>query len=281
MFEQADDLLGIDLRKVCLEGPEETLVQTRYTQPALYVHSSIADRYLAENGLRPSCGGGHSLGEITALAAAGVISFEDGLRIVSVRSQSMQIDCDNNPGTMAAVIGLEMEKVLEICESIEGLVQPANYNSPSQIAVSGDLAAVDRFTEKAKAAGARKVIKLAVGGAYHSPLMESTQKRLAEICENIKFKQPLFPVVSNVTGRFYEPDRSPAEYLVEQIQAPVLWYPSMEFLYEQGVTTYIEVGPGNVLQGLIKRSLNGVRSGSFERPGQLDTIRELFKIRTE
>ncbi|MBD3167857.1 MAG: ACP S-malonyltransferase [candidate division Zixibacteria bacterium] len=277
MFDTAADILGFDLKKICLEGPADKLVQTMYTQPALFLHSVIADRFLAENGIRPHCGAGHSLGEISALTAAGVLSFEDGLKVVRMRSSAMQTDCDNNPGTMAAVIGLGINKIKEICESIDGIVQPANFNSSSQIAVSGEIEAVDEFMAKAKDAGAKRVVKLAVGGAYHSPLMQSTMKKLEELFEDISFSRAEFPVAANVTAGYYNEDKSPAEYLVKQIQSPVLWHPSMEFLASEGVNTFIEVGPGNVLQGLIKRSVKGVELGSFEKPGQLQAVRELIE----
>jgi len=208
MFQTANNILGFDLRKVCLEGPEETLTQTMYTQPAIFVHSCIADRFLKESGLNPDYAAGHSLGEISALTSAGVLSYEDGLKVVAVRSSSMQSDCDNNPGTMAAVVGLDIDKIKYICKSIDGIIQPANFNSPSQIAVSGEISAVDDFIVKAKEAGAKRVVKLAVGGAYHSPLMETTQKKLEEVFADIRFNSSLFPIVSLLSSSGKNNDES-------------------------------------------------------------------------
>lgn len=275
MFDNAASILGVDLKKVCLEGPAETLVKTMYTQPAIFVHSCIADRFLAENGIRPDFVAGHSLGEISALVCAGVLSFEDGLRIVAERSRAMQDDCDNNPGTMTAVLGLDIEAIKQLCDGIDGIVQPANFNSPGQIAVSGEMEAIQVFEQKAQEAGARRVVRLPVGGAYHSPLMASTPDRLANLLEGIRFSSPAFPVMANVTGKFYQSDLSPAKYLVEQIQSPVLWHPSVELLLTAGVSSFVEVGPGKVLQGLIKRTARNACLASLEKPEQLDSVRKM------
>ncbi|MBD3234965.1 MAG: ACP S-malonyltransferase [candidate division Zixibacteria bacterium] len=278
MFEAASEILGVDLKNVCLEGPEDVLVQTKFTQPALYVHSCIADRFLTERGIIPDCAAGHSLGEISALASAGSISYEDGLRIVAERSRAMQEDCDNNPGTMAAVMGLDIKQVEEICEGIDGIVQPANFNSPIQIVVSGEIEAIELFMERAKDAGAKRVVKLAVGGAYHSPLMDSTPQRLSDLLERMEFRPPKFPVIANVTGEAYEADHQFADYLVRQIQSPVLWSPSVDYMLSSGIDTFIEVGPGKVLQGLIKRSAKGAKLLSFEKPDDYEQIRQALQL---
>ncbi len=278
MFETASEVLGVDLKRVCLEGPEDVLVQTKYTQPALYVHSCIANRFLYEQGISPGCAAGHSLGEISALTSAGSISYEDGLRIVAERSRAMQEDCDNNPGAMAAVMGLDIRKVEEICDSIDGIVQPANFNSPIQIVVSGEREAVELFMQKAKEAGAKRTVKLAVGGAYHSPLMNSTPKRLSAMLERMEFNPPKFPVIANVTGEAYQADHQIADYLVRQIQSPVLWSPSVEYMLGLGIDTFVEVGPGQVLQGLIKRSAKGAKLLSFEKPDDFAFLREALQL---
>ncbi len=281
MFAAASSILGRDLKEICLKGPEEVLVQTDFTQPAIFVHSCIADRYLSEAGLRPDFAAGHSLGEISALVSSESISFEEGLRIVVERSRAMRDDCDNNPGTMAAVVGMDIDKINEICDSIDGIVQPANFNSPSQIVVSGEVRAVDEFIKKAKDYGAKRVVKIAVGGAYHSPLMSSTPKRLDKVLSEIDFKTLQFPIVANVTGEFYADGHPISDYLIRQIQSPVLWKQSIEYLSAQGVSTFIEVGPGNVLQGLIKRIIKGAKLASFEKPEKLKTIRELFSEKAD
>jgi len=280
MFDIAESILGIDLQKACLEGPEELLTKTIYAQPAMYVHSCIADRFLAENGIRPDCAAGHSIGEISALTGAGVVSFEDGLEIVAERSRSMQEDCDNNPGTMAAIIGLEIDAINAICDSTDGIVQAANFNSPNQIVVSGEIAAVETLMKKAKEAGAKRAVRLSVGGAFHSTLMNSTPERLAKLLEAMDFIYPEFPVASNVSGGFYEPNCQVSDYLVRQIQSPVLWSPSVEFMVKWGVNTFIEVGSGNVLQGLIKRTAPQANLASFEKPEQIDAVRELTLAKT-
>jgi [acyl-carrier-protein] S-malonyltransferase len=269
-FDQADDILQLDLKTTCFDGPKEKLVRTEYTQPAIFVHSVVVDAILKEAGITPQLAAGHSLGEYSALVCAGVFSFEEGLRAVKLRSQLMQECCDNNPGTMAAIVGLTLPQVQAVIADIAGVV-PANFNSPSQVAISGTKQAVEIACVRLKDANARRAIMLAVGGAYHSPLMQYAKEKMAEFIESLTFNRFDFPVVANATA---EPVDDPAKMkvlLCEQITSPVLWYPTIERMYAEGADEFYEIGPGKVLQGLLKSSLKG---GQYFSTG-LDKVEDL------
>ena len=252
LFDIANDIMGTDLKRICFEGPAEELKQTRYTQPAIFVHSVIAAELIDDD---ISAAAGHSLGEYSALVSAGALSFEDGMRLVKKRGELMQESGTRSPGTMAAVIGAEPALVEEACAEAAdtGIVQPANFNSPGQIVISGSIDGVDRAMALLKEKGIRIVKKLPVSGAFHSPLMQFAQDELGEVLEQTPISDARFPVYSNVTAA---PERSAAdirENLLRQVTSPVLWQKSMENMIADGVEQFIESGPGNVLQGLLKR----------------------------
>jgi [acyl-carrier-protein] S-malonyltransferase len=272
-FDRADDILGIDLKNVCFNGPEDRLLQTQYTQPAIFVHSVIVNDILKESGIRPQLAAGHSLGEYSALVSAGAISFEDGLKAVRLRSQLMQQCCDRYPGTMAAIVGLSLERVKEIINDIEGVV-PANYNSPDQVAISGTKEAVAIACEKLKAEGAKRAIMLAVGGAYHSPLMAEAREGMAVYINMMEFNNFDFPVIANVNA---EPIAEPyimKKLLIEQITSPVLWYPTIKKMISLNITDYYEIGPGKVLQGLLKRSMGdfGYKAFGCDKVSDIESL---------
>jgi [acyl-carrier-protein] S-malonyltransferase len=255
-FTMADDILKLDLKDTCFNGPEAKLVRTEYTQPAIFVHSIIVDALLKKAGITAQMAAGHSLGEYSALVSAGALTFEAGLQAVKLRSQLMQKCCDNNPGAMAAIIGLNLTQVKDAIADIEGVV-PANFNSPAQVAISGTGQAVAAACERLKTTGAKRAIMLAVGGAYHSPLMLEAKEKMTEFIDSLTFQKFNFPVVANVSA---EPVDDPAmmkHLLAEQITSPVLWYPTLEKIYAEGINEFYEVGPGKVLQGLLKNSLKG------------------------
>jgi [acyl-carrier-protein] S-malonyltransferase len=257
LFERAEEILGLNLREVCFNGPNELLVQTQYTQPAIFVHSSILDSIMRERGLSCDLLAGHSLGEYSTLVSSGALEFESALRAVKHRSQFMQEACDRNRGTMAAVVGMELEEVQRVLEGIDGVVTSANYNSPGQVAISGEVEAVGKAGELLAAAGAKRVIPLKVGGAYHSPLMRPARERMEKVLKDLEFRDFSTPVIANVSAEPVTEGETMRELLSAQITSPVLWYPSVKRMIEMGVTTFVEVGPGKVLQGLVKRSLPG------------------------
>jgi [acyl-carrier-protein] S-malonyltransferase len=232
------------------DGSAEELKQTKVTQPAVFLHSVVLAKVL---GVEPVAVAGHSLGEFSALVVAGALSFEDGLRLVATRAQAMQRACEVEQGTMAAVLRLSDETIESICESVEGVVVAANYNCPGQLVISGAVAAVNEACEKLKAAGARRALLLPVGGAFHSPLMEPARKELAEAIEKADFKTPICPIYQNVDA---QPHTSPEEIkanLIAQLTAPVRWTQIIERMTADGMTDYVELGPGSVLQGLISK----------------------------
>jgi len=255
IFDNANEILGFDLCSVCFEGPEEQLKQTRITQLAIFVHSVIVAELLAEKGIYPRMAAGHSLGEYSALVAAGAIGFEDGLQVVKKRGELMQHAGEQQPGTMAAIIGLPDEQVIDICAeaSSAGIVAAANFNSPQQVAISGSLEGVARAGELAKQYGAKKVIPLVVSGAFHSPLMESAQKELKAALEAITIQSASFPVYANVTAKPVSAAGEIRELLCKQLTHPVRWVATIENMIADGATDFFEVGPGNVLSGLVKR----------------------------
>ena len=252
LFKSANEILGFDITKILFEGSDEDLQQTSVTQPAIYIHSVIISKVLGEK-FRPDALAGHSLGEYSALTAAGTISFDSGLKLVSQRAEAMQKACDLEDGTMAAILGLEDEKVVEICDQIEGLVVAANFNCPGQLVISGSTDAIVSACGIMKSSGAKRALVLPVGGAFHSPLMEPARIELANAIENTDFVSPICPVFQNVVANAVTDPLAIKKNLVDQLTAPVRWTQSVEKMVALGVNHFIEVGPGKVLQGLIKK----------------------------
>ena len=252
LMDKANDILGFRITDIMFAGSDEELKATKVTQPAIFIHSVALA--LCTPGLdRPDMVGGHSLGEFSALVAAGAVSFEDGLKLVAVRANEMQKCCEKVPGTMAAIIGLPTEKVEEICGSIEGVVIPANYNCDGQIVISGETEAVLAACEACKQAGAKRALPLAVSGAFHSPLMEPARAELAKAIEATEVRAPRCPIYQNVTAL---PETDPVrikENLLKQLTSPVRWTQSVKNMLADGATEFTELGPGTVLQGLVKR----------------------------
>ena len=252
MFEKANEILGFRITDIMFSGTDEELKQTKVTQPAIFLHSVILAKTLG-NDFNPDMVAGHSLGEFSALVAAGALSFEDGLRLVAARAQAMQKACELKPSTMAAVLALPDEKVEEICNSIDGVVVCANYNCPGQIVISGEEAAIDAACAKLLEAGAKRALKLKVGGAFHSPCMEPARAELAEAISATEIHTPVCPVYQNVDAL---PHTDPAEIkalLVAQLTAPVRWTQTVKNMIENGATEFVELGPGKVLQGLVRK----------------------------
>lgn len=250
LFEKANEILGFRITDLMFEGTPEDLKQTKVTQPAIFLHSVILAKALGEE-FKPDMVAGHSLGEFSALVAAGALNFEDGLKLVSARAQAMQKACESNPSTMAAILALPDEVVEEACAGIEGVVVCANYNCPGQLVISGEVAAIDAACEKLLAAGAKRALKLPVGGGFHSPCMEPARAELAAAIEVTEFHTPVCPVYQNVDAR---PHTDPAEIkanLVAQLTAPVRWTQTVKNMISDGATEFVEVGPGKVLQGLV------------------------------
>ena len=255
MFKISEDILGFDLAKICFEGPISKLTQTNITQPALYVVSSIITHILKENNIKYDAVAGHSLGEYSALYSIGVFTFEDGLRLVKQRSESMQYAGKKNPGTMAAIIKLDKEKILEACKKASqfGLVKIANINSPQQIAISGEKDAVQSAMKYAKDLGAKIVVELEVSGAFHSPLMKHATEVLTKTINTVSFKKPKIPIYCNFDAQSCNSIPKLKENLIKQIENPVLWLDTINNMRNDGIGKFIEVGPGKVLRGLIKR----------------------------
>jgi [acyl-carrier-protein] S-malonyltransferase len=252
-FDGANKVLGFDLKEIMFNGSADEQKQTKVTQPAIFVHSvAIA---LTSDSFKPDMVAGHSLGEFSALVAAGALSFEDGLRLVSARAIAMQRACEINPSTMAAIIGLDDAKVEEICASItDEVVVAANYNCPGQLVISGSIKGIDIACEKMKAAGARRALPLQVGGAFHSPLMEPARKELADAIASTTFKAPICPIYQNVNALPAVEIATIKENLIAQLTSPVRWTQSVQNMVQIGkATTFIECGPGKVLQGLVKK----------------------------
>lgn len=250
MFDKANEILGFNITDVMFEGTADDLKQTKVTQPAVFLHSVVLAATMGDE-FNPDMVAGHSLGEFSALVAAGAMAFEDGLKLVAARARAMQKACEAKPSTMAAVLALPDEKVEEICDSVEGTVVAANYNCPGQIVISGEIEAVDAACAKALEAGAKRALRLPVGGAFHSPLMEPARQELAAAIEATEFSTPSVPVYQNVDAK---PHTDPAEIkanLVAQLTAPVRWTRSVQNMIADGATEFIEVGPGKVLRGLV------------------------------
>ena len=252
LFEQANSILGFRITDIMFEGEKEELTQTKVTQPAIFLHSVILAKVLGED-FNADMVAGHSLGEFSALVAADYMTFEDGLKLVYKRAMAMQKACEQNPSTMAAILGLEDSLVEEICNKIDGVVVPANYNCPGQLVISGSVEAIDEACEKLTEAGARRALKLPVGGAFHSPLMESAQVELANAIEETPFKEGNCPVYQNVTAKAESDPNTIKSNLIKQLTASVKWTQTMQQMQSDGLSKVIEVGPGKVLQGLFKK----------------------------
>jgi [acyl-carrier-protein] S-malonyltransferase len=253
MFDQANEILGFNITEEMFNGTDEGLKQTRITQPAVFLHSVIAAKCLGDS-FQPDMVAGHSLGEFSALVANGVLSFEDGLKLVYKRAMAMQAACELKPSTMAAVLGLEDEKVETICEGIEnGVVVAANYNCPGQLVISGDVDAINNACEQLKAAGAKRALVLQVGGAFHSPLMKPAEDELAKAIEQTQFNTPICPVYQNVSAEAVSDPNLIKANLLKQLTAPVKWTQCVQAMVKDGATQFTELGPGKVLQGLVKK----------------------------
>lgn len=252
LFHKANDILGFNIQQIMFEGTDEELKQTKVTQPAIFLHSTILAACLGDS-FKPDMVAGHSLGEISALVANKTLSFEDGLRLVSKRALAMQAACEAVPSTMAAILGLEDAIVEEICASIDGVVVAANYNCPGQLVISGAIPAVEEACAKLTEAGAKRAMLLQVGGAFHSPLMEPAREELAAAIENTTFNVPVCPVYQNTTASAITNPDDIKKNLIEQLTAPVKWTQIMQQMIADGASEVIEVGPGKVLQGLFKK----------------------------
>ncbi|MCQ0110416.1 ACP S-malonyltransferase [Zhouia amylolytica] len=252
LFDKANDILGFSITDIMFEGTAEDLKQTKVTQPAIFLHSVILSKVLGET-FKPDMVAGHSLGEFSALVANGTLSFEDALKLVSQRALAMQKACELSPSTMAAVLGLADEVVEEVCASVDGIVVPANYNCPGQLVISGEVEAINIACEKMKEAGAKRALVLPVGGAFHSPLMEPAREELAAAIEATSFKQPDCPIYQNVTTTAVTDPNQIKENLIAQLTAPVKWTQSVQNMIADGASLFTEVGPGKVLQGLVKK----------------------------
>ncbi|MCE5346423.1 MAG: ACP S-malonyltransferase [Bacteroidales bacterium] len=252
MFERANSILGFSITDMMFAGTDENLKQTKVTQPSIFLHSTILSAVLG-NSFKPDMVAGHSLGEFSALVANKALSFEDGLVLVSKRAMAMQKACEKTPSTMAAIIGLDDKIVEEVCASINEIVVPANYNSPGQIVISGSNEGIDKAIEQLKEKGAKRALKLSVSGAFHSPLMESARLELEEAIKTTTFRKPICPVYQNVSARPSVEPETIKSNLVLQLTSPVLWTQSIINMISDGVTSFTEVGPGCVLQGLIKK----------------------------
>lgn len=252
LFEAANGILGFAITEEMFAGTDEGLKQTKVTQPAIFLHSAILSKVLGKD-FAPQMVAGHSLGEFSALVANGTLTFEDGLQLVAKRAAAMQKACELQPGTMAAVLGLEDSKVEELCALVEGIVTPANYNCPGQLVISGELKAVEAACEKMKEAGAKRALILPVGGAFHSILMKPAEEELAAAIEQTHFSKPLCPVYQNVTTTAVTCEADIKKNLINQLTAPVKWTQSVQQMIADGASAFIEVGPGKVLQGLVKK----------------------------
>ncbi|MBR8536462.1 ACP S-malonyltransferase [Carboxylicivirga sediminis] len=262
LFEKANEILGFRITDLMFEGTDEDLKQTKVTQPAIFLHSVILAKTLGD-AFTPEMTAGHSLGEFSALVAAGAMNFEDGLKLVSQRAQAMQKACEIEPSTMAAIVGLEDAIVEEVCESIEDIVVAANYNCPGQLVISGSIAGVDKACELLTEKGAKRALKLPVGGAFHSPLMEPARTELAAAIEATEFNTPVCPIYQNVNAQAVTDPATIKENLVAQLTAPVRWTQTVQNMITDGVSSFTEVGPGKVLQGLVKKVDRKMETNGF------------------
>ena len=259
MCQAADRLLGFSLTDVMFNGTADDLKQTKVTQPAVFLHSVVAQRLMTIE--KPGMVAGHSLGEFSALVACGALRFEDALLLVSARAQAMQAACEANPGTMAAVLGLPDDKVVELCQATDGVVVAANFNCLGQIVISGEIASVDAACERMKEAGARRALRLPVGGAFHSPLMQPAAEDLAKAINKTEFRKPFCPIYQNVSAKTEVEPEIIRENLLKQLTAPVRWTQSVQNMISDGATEFYEFGPGDVLKGLIRKINPDVQVG--------------------
>lgn len=262
LLEKANDILGFRITDIMFEGTPDDLKATRVTQPAIFLHSVVLAK--CYEGFRPDMVAGHSLGEFSALAAAEAISFEDALRLVYIRATQMQLCCEKVPGTMAAIVGLPDEKVEEICSLCEGIVIPANYNCGGQVVISGEKTAVEQACEKAKAEGAKRALPLAVSGAFHSPLMEPARVELGKAIEETRIVEPICPIYQNVSAQAVTDPQTIKKNLLAQLTSPVRWTQSVRNMLADGADYFMEIGPGTVLQGLVKRISAGTEGITIE-----------------
>ena len=252
LFEKANDILGFRITDIMFNGTDEDLKQTKVTQPAIFLHSVILAKVLGSN-FKPDMVAGHSLGEFSALTATGALSFEDGLTLVSKRANAMQKACEIQPSTMAAVLGLDDFTVEDICQRVSDVVVPANYNCPGQLVISGSIAGIDKACELLLAAGAKRALKLNVGGAFHSPLMEAAKMELETAIVATEIKEPSCPIYQNIDAKPYKDVDSIKHNLISQLTGSVKWTQTMQRMLADGATAFTEVGPGSVLQGLVKK----------------------------
>jgi [acyl-carrier-protein] S-malonyltransferase len=263
LFEKANEILGFRITDLMFAGTDEDLRQTKVTQPAIFLHSVILAKVLG-NSFKPEMVAGHSLGEFSALVASGALSFEDGLILVSKRAMAMQKACEAEPSTMAAILGLDDDVVEKICAQIDDVVVPANYNSPGQLVISGSIAGINTACEKLKEAGAKRALPLKVGGAFHSPLMEPARIELAQAIEATSFNVPCCPIFQNVDAKSYTNPNEIKQNLISQLTSPVRWTQTMINMLEAGATSFTELGPGNVLQGLVKKVNKDIEAISIQ-----------------
>ncbi len=263
LFEKANKILGFAITDIMFEGTAEALKQTKVTQPAIFLHSVILAKTLGE-AFKPEMVAGHSLGELSALVANGALSFEDGLQLVSKRALAMQKACEMQASTMAAVLGLDDAVVEETCAEVDGIVVAANYNCPGQLVISGEISAIDKACELLTAKGARRALKLPVGGAFHSPLMEPAREELAKAIKETDFNNPTCPIYQNVVAKAVTNPAEIKENLIAQLTAPVRWTQSIQQMIADGGTEFIEVGPGKVLQGLMRKIDRNITTNGFQ-----------------
>jgi [acyl-carrier-protein] S-malonyltransferase len=260
LFEKANEILGFDITKIMFEGTVDDLKETKVTQPAIFLHSVLLAKTVKD--FAPEMVAGHSLGEFSALVANGALTFEDGLQLVYKRALAMQKACEMEPSTMAAIVGLEDQIVEEVCASVDEVVVPANYNCPGQLVISGSFAGIDKACELLTARGAKRALKLTVGGAFHSPLMEPAREELAAAIESTTFSKPVCPVYQNVNAQATSDPEVIKQNLIAQLTAPVRWTQTVQNMIDGGATSFTEIGPGTVLQGLVKKvDRNMVTSG--------------------
>lgn len=264
LFKKANDILGFDISKIMFEGSPEELKQTKVTQPAIFIHSVILAKVLGDK-FKPEMTAGHSLGEFSALVAAGALSFEDGLILVSKRAMAMQKACEKQPSTMAAIVGMEDEIVEQACNETEGIVVAANYNCPGQLVISGSIDAVNAACELLKSKGAKRALVLPVGGAFHSPLMEPAREELAAAIENTVFNEPICPVYQNVDAKPQTDPEIIKKNLISQLTTPVRWTQTVINMVADGADDFTELGPGKVLQGLIGKIESSVATSGYDK----------------
>lgn len=252
LFEKANAILGFRITDIMFNGTDEDLKQTKVTQPAIFLHSVILAKVIRDN-FSPDMVAGHSLGEFSALVAAGSLSFDDGLRLVAARANAMQKACELQPSTMAAILGLDDFTVEDVCQRVSDVVVPANYNCPGQLVISGSIDGIDRACELLTEAGAKRALKLNVGGAFHSPLMEAARVELQAAIEAVDIKEPVCPIYQNIDAKPYKDPATIKHNLIAQLTGAVRWTQTVQHMLEDGATSFVEVGPGNVLQGLVKK----------------------------